>query len=109
MAIEFRQPCIEEQKIIESIFVRDISNDSFSIIALDGDSIAGYVGAGRSANYASLNHLFVLPEFERSGLKGQLLQELLSCVRADGLEKTHLFSMNFKNSDFSKDYHLCSL
>lgn len=107
MAIEFRQPCYDDLKQLKRYV--DFANDDFSVVAVKNNAICGYAGAGRSSNYASLNQLYIHPNCLENGLKSSLIHHLLQYLRAEGVKKTHLFSMNFKNKDYVKDLQFCSV
>lgn len=55
---------------------------SLWIVAMDGDTVAGYVGSQSVLGEADMMNLAVLPEYRRQGIGGMLVAELIRQLQA---------------------------
>lgn len=60
--------------------------------------LAGAVLCGHDGRRGLLHHLAVSPQFRRMGLGRRLVQRCLEGLRADGIDKCHLFVFNSNSS-----------
>ena len=57
---------------------------SLWLVALDGETVAGYVGSQSVLGESDMMNLAVAPEYRRSGLGEQLVKELVNRLRETG-------------------------
>lgn len=65
-------------------------NPGLSLLAQEGEQIAGLVFVGHDGRRGFLHHLLVLPQFRRRGLASQLVAEALARLGRAGIAKTHI-------------------
>jgi len=66
-------------------------NPGLSRIARDGDGVVGTILCGHDGRRGYVHHLAVSPDFRRRGIGRRLVQDCLVALKADGIEKCHLF------------------
>jgi len=66
-------------------------NPGLSFAARAGGELVGAVLAGHDGRRGFLHHLAVKPAYRRQGIGRALTERCLAALRAEGIEKTHLF------------------
>ena len=66
-------------------------NPGLSVIALDGENIAGAVLCGHDGRRGYLYHLAVADKFRRQALGRQLVDRCLARLRAEGIQRCTIF------------------
>ncbi|MFN2105398.1 MAG: GNAT family N-acetyltransferase [Candidatus Promineifilaceae bacterium] len=66
-------------------------NPGMSFIALDGSVVIGIVLGGHDGRRGYLHHLAVDDDYRRQGIGRQLVENCLSALAAEGIQKCHLF------------------
>lgn len=59
---------------------------SLWLVALDGETVCGYVGSQTAAGESDVMNLAVLPAYQRRGIGGMLTETLVKELRAAGSE-----------------------
>jgi N-acetylglutamate synthase len=59
--------------------------------AFDGDSLIGTILGGSDGRRGYLYHLAVHNDYQKQGLGRQLVQTCLQALKAEGIEKSHIF------------------
>jgi ribosomal protein S18 acetylase RimI-like enzyme len=66
-------------------------NSTTCFCAWDGERLAGTVLAGHDGRRAYLYHVAVNPADRRKGLGNQLVKTALDALKAEGIQKCHIF------------------
>jgi ribosomal protein S18 acetylase RimI-like enzyme len=69
-------------------------NPETCFVAQDGEKIIGTVLGGSDGRRGYLYHLAVHEEYQHLGLGKQLLEKCLESLKAQGLQKCHIFVIN---------------
>ncbi len=79
------QACFSDPWSSRSI-ASELQNElSCWLVAMDGDTVAGYVGAQSVLGWADMMNLAVAPQYRRKGVARQLVLELESCLKAQSV------------------------
>ncbi len=73
-------------------------NPGMSFVALDGQKVVGAVLAGHDGRRGLLHHLAVSPSYRRLGIGRSLVDRCLLALKAEGIDKTHLFVFQTNSS-----------
>jgi N-acetylglutamate synthase len=92
-------------------------NEGLSFAAFDNNKLIGAILAGHDGRRAFLNHLFVLPDFQRQGVATKLVTLVFDQLRFEGLKRVGIFihksnyaaqnfwkSIGFEKVDFIETY-----
>lgn len=71
---------------------------SFWLVALDKDTVAGYVGSQTVLEESDMMNVAVAPDYRRQGVGELLIRNLMSCLRESG---SHCLSLEVRESNFS--------
>jgi len=66
-------------------------NPGLSLVAREGDKLAGAVLCGHDGRRGYIRHLAVAESFRRTGVGGVLIERCLAALREIGIPKCHLF------------------
>jgi ribosomal protein S18 acetylase RimI-like enzyme len=66
-------------------------NPGLSLVAREGDKLAGAVLCGHDGRRGYIRHLAVAESFRRTGVGGVLIERCLAALRESGIPKCHLF------------------
>ena len=80
----------DERSQIERYLIR---NEGMSQVAVVDGKIVGTVLAGHDGRRGFIHHMAVLPEYRRRHIGHKLAQKAIECIAADGIDKTHIFSL----------------
>lgn len=93
----------DSRDAIERYLVR---NPGMSFVACSSETeqseIVGAVLAGHDGRRGYLHHLAVRPAYRKQGLGQALVERSMICLRAEGIEKCHLFV--FKQNEIGRTF-----
>ena len=65
-------------------------NPGLSVVAIDGEVLAGFVFCGHDGRRGYLHHLLVRPGYRRRGIARELVAICVNALGALGIHKTHI-------------------
>lgn len=77
-------------------------NSGMSQVAVCDGKIVGTVLAGHDGRRGFIHHMAVLPEYRRRKIGKALAKRAIECIRAEGIEKTHIFS--YQNNETGQSF-----
>jgi N-acetylglutamate synthase len=77
-------------------------NPGLSFIALDGVRLVGTSLAGNDGRRGYLHHVVVAEQYRGQGIGAALVERSLEALRAEGIQKVHLFVM--KDNEFGQRF-----
>jgi len=66
-------------------------NPGLSLIAYDGNKIAGTILCGHDGRRGYIHHLAVQPHYRRQGIGRLLVDKCIATLQSSGIQKCHLF------------------
>jgi N-acetylglutamate synthase len=69
-------------------------NPGTSFVAFDGDRLVGTILGGHDGRRGYIYHLAVHPEYRKRGIGRKLAEATLAALKAEGINKVHLFIFN---------------
>ena len=69
-------------------------NPGTSFVAFDGDRLVGTILNGHDGRRGFIHHLAVHPDYRHRSIGRQLAEATLAALRAEGINKVHLFVLN---------------
>jgi ribosomal protein S18 acetylase RimI-like enzyme len=78
----------DERRSFASYLAR---NPGFSLVARDGEQIVGVILCGHDGRRGYIHHLAVSHSHRRRGIGRRLVRRCTSLLKADGIQKCHLF------------------
>lgn len=80
---ELEKRCFSDPWSVNSV-ASELKNPlSLWLIAMDGETLAGYVGSQSVLGWADMMNLAVAPEYRRQGIGEKLVMELERCLKAE--------------------------
>lgn len=77
-------------------------NAGMSQVAVIDGKIVGTVLAGHDGRRGFIHHMAVLPEYRRRGIGRALAQKAIEKIKAEGIDKTHIFC--YKNNETGQSF-----
>jgi ribosomal protein S18 acetylase RimI-like enzyme len=80
-------------------------NPGLSFVAFDADQLIGAALCGHDGRRGFIHHLAVMETYRHQGIGGALANKCLDALKADGIDKCHLFvfAINFEAQAFWKE------
>lgn len=69
-------------------------NPNTSLVATDGDTLAGVILSGQDGRRGYIYHMSVAEAYRRQGIGSQLVERCLSALKAEGINKAALLVFN---------------
>lgn len=77
-------------------------NAGMSQVAVTDGKIVGTVLAGHDGRRGFIHHMAVLPQYRRRRIGHKLAERAITCIAADGIDKTHIFC--YQNNETGQDF-----
>ncbi len=82
--------CFSDPWPVEGI-LPELSNPlSYWLVAMDGDTLAGYIGSQSVCGEADMMNVAVSPEYRRQGIAQRLIEALVAALRKRGITSLSL-------------------